>query len=70
MCPLIVVKVIFEDKTEDIKIKDGIKIIDLLKQLDKNPEDYLTVLNGEVVTELEVLKDEDVLKLVRVWSGG
>ncbi|MBR9680759.1 MAG: MoaD/ThiS family protein [Candidatus Altiarchaeota archaeon] len=64
------VKVVFEGQTKKISTKKNMKIVDILKQLNKNPEEYITVLNGEVVTEFETVKEKDIIKLVRVWSGG
>ncbi len=61
-------KVEFEGKVREVR--GGRKLIEIMKELGVSPEEYICVLNGEVVTEFEVAREGDTLKLVRVWSGG
>lgn|GEM_PF-2162966 len=69
------IKVELEGKTKEIELHPiskgkSLTLKDLILELAINLEDYILVLNGEVVTEFESPKDGDSLKLVRVWSGG
>lgn len=43
---------------------------DLLQQVGINPEIILVVRRGEVLTEDDVLSDQDRIKLLSVISGG
>ena len=52
------------------EVKGNRKLTEVMEELGISPEEYICVLNGEVVTEFEVAKDGDVVKFVRVWSGG
>ena len=48
----------------------GTKVKDLLKQLKLNPEAFIVVRNSEVITEDEILQDQDKIELLSVISGG
>jgi len=48
----------------------GSKVKDLLDHLKLNPEAFLVVRNNEVVTEEEILQDQDKVELLSVISGG
>ncbi|MBI2125222.1 MoaD/ThiS family protein [Candidatus Woesearchaeota archaeon] len=48
----------------------GTKVKDLLRYLRLNPEAFLVVRNHEVITEEEVLQDQDKIELLSVISGG
>ena len=52
------------DYTKDLTVRK------LLKQLDLLPETYLCVRNGDLLTEQELIKDGDTIRLVPVISGG
>lgn len=43
---------------------------DLLTNLNINPETVLVVRNNEVITEQEILNNNDSIKLLSVISGG
>jgi sulfur carrier protein ThiS len=62
------VKVKLEGEVKNVKASGTIK--DLMGFLSITPEEYLSVLNGEVVTEHEPFSSRDTVKFVRVWSGG
>lgn len=59
---------ILEGKKFEIGKRERVR--DLLKRLNLNPEAYLVVRNGSLVTEDEIVSDEDEIKLIRVVSGG
>lgn len=62
------VKMILRKKEYEVEAKGTLK--DALKQLNLSPEAYLAMRNGEMITEDEVLKDGDVIRLIAVISGG
>ncbi|MBI2146651.1 MoaD/ThiS family protein, partial [Candidatus Woesearchaeota archaeon] len=48
----------------------GNTVQELLQHLKVNPETILVVRNQEVITEKEILREKDALKLLSVISGG
>ncbi len=58
-----------EHTTKNIIIT-GKTVSDLLKQLKINPEVVIVVRNNEVITEDEILNDNDTIELLSVVSGG
>lgn len=54
---------VFEE-TKDLTVSK------VFKKLAIFPETYLCVRDGELITERELLKDGDVIRLVPVISGG
>lgn len=58
-----------EQATEKINFT-GTKVKDLLQQLKLNPESFLVVRNNEVITEEDILRDQDKIELLSVISGG
>ena len=63
------IKVELEKKMQNVELT-GKTIKDLMTQLDLILDEYVPILNGTIVTELEKLSDKDTVKFVRVWSGG
>ncbi len=63
---------IFNEREQTtVKIKfAGTKVKDLLHYLKLNPESFLVVRNSEVITEEEILQDQDKIELLSVISGG
>ncbi len=49
---------------------NGTKVVELLQQLGLNQEVFLVVRNHEVITEEEILNDNDKIELLSVVSGG
>ena len=48
----------------------GTSVQDLLKHLQINKEAVLVIRNNEVITEDELLQNNDVIELLSVISGG
>ncbi len=46
------------------------RVIDIFKELNLNPEEYLVIRDGKVLTEDEEVKEDDEIELIRVISGG
>lgn len=43
---------------------------DLMNKVGISPEEYICVVNGEIVTEKEKFSVKDEIRFVKVWSGG
>ncbi len=52
------------------EVKAGSTILAALKKLEILPESVICVRDGELVTEDNILKDGETIKLVSVISGG
>ncbi len=57
-------------KEEKILNKNLKKVMDIFKELNLNPEEYLVIRGGKVLTEDEEIKEDDEIELIRVISGG
>jgi sulfur carrier protein ThiS len=62
------VKLILRKK--EYEIKAGMTLLSALQKIEVQPEAVIATLDGELVTEDEILKDGQVIKLVAVISGG
>ena len=51
-------------------LKSGMTARDALKKIGVDPESVLITINGKLVTDDIVLKDQDQVKLVAIVSGG
>ncbi|MBS3126846.1 MoaD/ThiS family protein [Candidatus Woesearchaeota archaeon] len=58
-----------DQTTQDIAFA-GKTVFELLTSLNINPETVLVVRNKEVITEDEAVRDQDVLEILSVISGG
>jgi len=59
-------------RKQEFTIDDVINltVANALKQLDLIPEAYLVIRSGEMLTEHELIREGDVLKIIPVVSGG
>jgi sulfur carrier protein ThiS len=62
------VKLILRGK--EYEVKPGMTLRDALRRTDILPESVLATRQGQMLTDDEILKDGDVIKLVAVISGG
>ena len=62
------VKLILRDK--EYEVKPGMALLDALKKCDIIPESVIATRDGEMLTDDEILRNGDVIKLVAVISGG
>ena len=62
------VKLILRGK--EYEVKPGMTLRDALRRADILPESVLATRQGQMLTDDEILKDGDVVKLVAVISGG
>jgi sulfur carrier protein len=52
------------------EVRSGMTLRDALLKLDVQPEAVLAIRQGEMITDDEILKEGDEIKLVMVISGG
>jgi len=57
-------------RNKQIEIKAGLTVIETLQELGLSPQSYLVVRKGLLLTENEMLKEGDLVRLVAVISGG
>jgi sulfur carrier protein ThiS len=62
------VKIIF--RKQEFEVRPGMALLDALKKVNILPESVIATRNSEIITEDEILKDGEVVKLVGVISGG
>lgn len=63
-----IVKLILRDK--EFEIKPGMALLDALKKSNIVPESVIAMREGELITDDEILRPGDVIKLIAVISGG
>ena len=63
-----VATLILRDKKYEVR--PGMALVDALKKNNIVPESVIAIRNGEMITDDEVLRGGDVIKLVAVISGG
>lgn len=61
-------KLILRDK--EYEVRPGMTLLDALKKNNIVPESVIATLAGEMITDDEVLRAGDVVKLIAVISGG
>ena len=57
-------------RNKEYEVKSGMALLDALKKCGIAPESVIATRDGELMTEDELLKDGDVIKLIAVISGG
>ena len=57
-------------RKKEYDIRHGMTIRSALLRMDIQPESVLPTRAGELVSEEEIIKEGDVIKLVNVISGG
>ncbi len=61
-------KLILRDK--EFEVKPGMSLLDALKKCNIIPESVIATRNGEMMTDDEILRNGDIVKLIAVISGG
>ena len=64
------IKLINKSNVKEIDISENTKIEDILKQEESPIETVVVKLNGDTVTEDEIVKDDDELEIIKVIYGG
>jgi sulfur carrier protein ThiS len=57
-------------RDKQYEVKPGMTLRHSLIKIDVPPETVLAIREGEMITEDEILKDGEVIKLIAVISGG
>jgi sulfur carrier protein ThiS len=57
-------------RTKEYEIKHGMTIRMALQKLSIDPDSVLATRNGDLLTDDEIVKEDDLIKLVPVISGG
>jgi sulfur carrier protein ThiS len=63
-----IAKLILRDKVYEVRA--GMSLLDALKKNNIVPESVIAVRDGEMITDDEILRSGDEIKLVAVISGG
>lgn len=63
-----IAKLILRDKESEVR--PGMTLLDALKKNNIVPESVIAIRDGEMITDDEILRSGDVIKLVAVISGG
>jgi len=63
-----IAKLILRDK--EYEVRPGMALVDALKKNNIVPESVIATRNGELITDDEILRAGDVVKLIAVISGG
>jgi sulfur carrier protein ThiS len=63
-----IAKLILRDKVYEVRA--GMTLLDALKKSSIVPESVIAIRDGELITDDEVLRAGDEIKLVAVISGG
>jgi sulfur carrier protein ThiS len=62
------VKIILRDR--EYEVRPGMDLLSALNKCEILPESVLATRQGEMITEDEILRDGETIKLVAVISGG
>jgi len=57
-------------RKREFEVKSGMTVRTALQKMGIEPDSVLATRNGELITDDEIIKDNDVIKLVSVISGG
>jgi sulfur carrier protein ThiS len=57
-------------RNQEYEVRPGMTLLDALKKNNILPEGVLCTRNGELITEDEIVRDGDIIKLIAVISGG
>ena len=63
-------KVILRNPRREVEVVGGRRVKDILRELDILPETVLVIRGDDLVTADQLVRDEDVIELRPVMSGG
>jgi len=67
---MVKVRVIPGNEEKEIKVKGKVKVVDVLIKLGLDPQGYIVTRKSEILTEEDLVSDDDELEVYRVVSGG
>ena len=62
--------VIIKFRDKEFKVRAGMTARDALKKIDMLPDSVLITRDAELITDDEILKEGDQIRLIAVISGG
>jgi len=65
---IMIAKLILRDRVYEVR--PGMSLLDALRKVNIVPESVIAVRDGEMITDDEILRPGDEIKLVAVISGG
>jgi sulfur carrier protein len=57
-------------RDKEFEVRSGMTIRHALEKLDIQPESVIPIREGELITDDEIIKDGELIRLVPVISGG
>ena len=57
-------------RKKEYEVRAGMTVRDALKKIGIHPDSVLSVRNGELITDDEILREGDSIRLIAVISGG
>jgi sulfur carrier protein ThiS len=57
-------------RKEEYEVKAGMTLRHALEKINVNPEGVIATREGELITDDEILRENDVIRLVAAISGG
>ena len=57
-------------RKKEYEVRAGMTLLAALRKIDVRPEAVIATRDGEMITEDEILKEGDLIKLIAVISGG
>lgn len=57
-------------RSREYEIKHGMTVRKALQKISIEPDSVLATRDGELITDDEIIKEHDVIKLIPVISGG
>lgn len=57
-------------RTQEYEIKHGMTVRNALQKIGLEPDSVLATRNGELITDDEIIREDDLIKLIPVISGG
>ena len=67
---MVKVRVIPGNEEKEIKVKGKVKVVDVLIKLGLDPQGYIVTRKSEILSEEDLVSDDDELEVYRVVSGG
>jgi sulfur carrier protein len=64
------VKVVLRNPRREVEVAGGRRVKDVLVELEIIPESVLVIRGDELITTDQMVRDEDVIELRPVMSGG
>jgi len=65
---VVTAKLVLRD--QEFEVRHGMTLRHALAQINVSPESVLATRDGELITDDELLQDDDSIKLISVISGG